>query len=79
MKVITIKQPHAGAIFTTPILKAYETRSWATSYRGPLAIHAGKRLDDDAAVARWEAFTGKTAHREDAIPPKRSRGSRPRR
>ncbi len=33
----------------------------------------------DAAVARWEAFTGITAHREDRIPAPKPRGSRKRR
>ena len=28
--------------------KRYETRHWATKYRGPLAIHAAKRIDGDA-------------------------------
>jgi hypothetical protein len=27
-------------------LKQYETRSWATPYRGPLAIHAARRPPD---------------------------------
>jgi activating signal cointegrator 1 len=46
MKVLTVRQPHAQAIFAR--LKLYETRSWSTSYRGPLAIHAGLALDTEA-------------------------------
>lgn len=41
MKAITLWQPWAWLVAEG--LKQYETRSWATSYRGPLAIHAGKR------------------------------------
>ena len=38
MKAITIWQPWATLL---PLgIKLYETRSWATSYRGPIAIHA---------------------------------------
>lgn len=38
MKAFTLYQPYAAAIALG--LKKYETRSWATKYRGPLAIHA---------------------------------------
>ena len=38
MKAITIWQPYAQAIALG--LKKFETRSWATKYRGKLAIHA---------------------------------------
>lgn len=41
MKAITLWQPWASAI--TLGVKTIETRSWATSYRGPLAIHAAAR------------------------------------
>ena len=38
MKAITIWQPWASLL---PLnIKLFETRSWATSYRGPIAIHA---------------------------------------
>lgn len=40
MKAITLHQPWASAIALG--LKGYETRSWAPTYRGLLAIHAGK-------------------------------------
>ncbi|MBP2643945.1 MAG: hypothetical protein H6Q67_1832 [Firmicutes bacterium] len=42
MKAITIMQPWASLIACGA--KHIETRSWATKYRGPLAIHAGKSL-----------------------------------
>lgn len=41
MKAITIWQPYASLIEYR--LKKYETRSWKTSYRGPLLIHSGQR------------------------------------
>jgi hypothetical protein len=43
MKAITILQPHASLIAVGA--KRYETRSWKTNYRGPIAIHAGKNRD----------------------------------
>jgi hypothetical protein len=55
MKAISLWQPWASAIAVGA--KRIETRSWTTSYRGPLAIHAAKRcilsefeeFDDDLA------------------------------
>ena len=44
MKAITIWQPWASLLACGA--KQYETRSWSTSYRGPIAIHAAKRLFD---------------------------------
>ena len=41
MKTISLWQPWASAIAAG--VKMVETRSWGTSYRGPLAIHAAKR------------------------------------
>ena len=41
MKAITVWQPWASLLVSGR--KRYETRSWATSYRGPIAIHAAKR------------------------------------
>lgn len=41
LKAITLWQPWASAMAAG--LKTVETRSWATSYRGPLAIHASAR------------------------------------
>lgn len=43
MKVITIKQPWASLIIAG--YKKYEFRSWKTSYRGEILIHAGKGID----------------------------------
>lgn len=46
MKAVTIKQPWATLIALGE--KKFETRSWATKYRGPIAIHAGKSVDKEA-------------------------------
>lgn len=46
MKAITIHQPWATLIALR--LKVFETRGWPTKYRGPLAIHAGKKIDLEA-------------------------------
>lgn len=40
MKAITIWQPWASLIAVGA--KKFETRPWATNYRGPIAIHAAK-------------------------------------
>lgn len=42
MKAISLTQPWATLVAIGA--KTIETRSWATSYRGPLAIHAAKGL-----------------------------------
>jgi hypothetical protein len=44
---ITLHQPFASLIACGA--KTIETRGWYTPYRGPLAIHAGKRWDEDVA------------------------------
>lgn len=43
MKCLTVKQPYAWAIIAGH--KRVENRSWSTSFRGRLLIHAGKSLD----------------------------------
>lgn len=42
MKALTICQPRATLVALCA--KCIETRNWATTYRGPLAIHAGAGL-----------------------------------
>lgn len=42
IKALTITQPYATLIAIKA--KRFETRSWSTSYRGPLAIHAATTL-----------------------------------
>lgn len=50
MKALTIRQPWASLISLG--VKRIETRSWSTSFRGPLAIHAGKAWP--VPVAEWQ-------------------------
>lgn len=45
MKTLTLIQPWATLIMIGA--KKIETRSWSTKYRGPIAIHAGKKIDND--------------------------------
>jgi activating signal cointegrator 1 len=51
MKIISLWQPWATLIAIN--LKNYETRSWGTSYRGLIAIHAAKRKMGDAERRVW--------------------------
>src|SRR5260221_11478992 len=48
MKSLTVMQPWAPLVALGA--KRIETRSWSTSYRGPLAIHASSRISREAAV-----------------------------
>lgn len=49
MKAITLWQPFASLIAVEA--KRFETRSWSTHYRGPLAIHAAKRKPEGFSTA----------------------------
>lgn len=49
MKALSIMQPWAWLIVNGH--KDIENRSWATKYRGPVLIHAGKRMDAHALAA----------------------------
>lgn len=46
MKILTLTQPWASLVAWG--VKRYETRSWSTSFRGPLGIHAAKGFPRDA-------------------------------
>jgi hypothetical protein len=48
MKALSLWQPWASAMAVGA--KTIETRSWGTSYRGPLAIHAAKRCIKDELI-----------------------------
>ncbi|MEG6521107.1 ASCH domain-containing protein [Desulfotomaculum sp. 1211_IL3151] len=50
MKTITLWQPWASLVAIGA--KKIETRSWATKHRGPLAIHAAKKVDTNVCVKR---------------------------
>lgn len=56
--VLSIKQPWAQLILEG--IKDVEVRSWATSYRGPIWIHTGQKVDDYAMTrfGRTGLFTG---------------------
>jgi activating signal cointegrator 1 len=43
---LSVLQPWASLVAIGA--KRYETRSWRTDYRGPIAIHASKKLDRQA-------------------------------
>lgn len=51
VKALSIMQPWAWLIVNRH--KAIENRDWPTRYRGPVAIHAGKRIDEscDASLS----------------------------
>lgn len=44
MKALSIQQPWAWLIVNG--FKRVENRRWKTGYKGPLAIHAGKKFDN---------------------------------
>lgn len=48
MKALSLIQPWASLI--VDLRKPWETRSWDTKYRGPLAIHAGAKIDKQACL-----------------------------
>lgn len=45
-KALSIMQPWAWLIVNG--YKSIENRDWPTRFRGPVAIHAGKKIDSDA-------------------------------
>jgi hypothetical protein len=55
MKAVSILQPWAALVLAGA--KRFETRGWHTTHRGPLAVHAGRRLSPAArALCRREPF-----------------------
>lgn len=55
MRAITIMQPWASLIAVRA--KRYETRSWKTNYRGPLAIHSSLNFPASARqLCKCEPF-----------------------
>lgn len=51
MKALTLHQPWASLVAFG--VKSIETRSWSTSYRGPLAIHAGLAQPKQMDLGVW--------------------------
>ena len=60
MKAITIRQPWATLIAVGA--KQYETRSWRTTYLGPLAIHSSKTFN--IHDRKWASFLSRPLARE---------------
>lgn len=56
LKALTVHAPWAWAMIHGP--KRVENRSWGTSHRGPLAIHAGVSTASDEAAAALFASLG---------------------
>ena len=56
MKAITLHQPWASLIAVG--VKQYETRGWPTAYRGTVAIHAGKTVDEVMVDQLWDEEWG---------------------
>lgn len=65
MKCLTLHQPWASLVAAG--VKRIETRSWSTSYRGPLAIHAAKRSmnGDPDALGLWWSYHDALVRHED--------------
>ena len=57
MKALTVLQPWASLIAIGA--KRIETRSWYTNYRGPLAIHAGKKMTHEQVLLAILDSTGR--------------------
>lgn len=66
MKALTVCQPHASALMFGP--KRYENRTWSTSYRGPVLIHAGKNRKWMTYNAREFYAERDFAYRETELP-----------
>lgn len=60
MKAISLWQPWASLVAIGS--KRFETRSWPTNYRGPVAIHAAKRwTKDQIRLVQREPFAAALA------------------
>ena len=58
MKAITVRQPWAWAIIFGQKDVENRTRNIAGSYRGPVVIHAAKRIEEDEFVDALRFFDG---------------------
>lgn len=65
MKAISLWQPWASAMALG--FKKIETRSWSTNYRGPLFIHAAKKVIKWPSLYIQKVFD-KTAFQPDDLP-----------
>lgn len=67
MKALTLTQPWATLVMAG--VKRIETRSWQTSHRGRIAIHAAKAMDIEAAdLAERSRRFGLIATKPEALP-----------
>jgi len=69
MKAITLWQPWATLLAIG--VKPFETRSWPTRYRGPIAIHAGKTregLDLCRGLPEIEEALARAGYTLDTLP-----------
>jgi activating signal cointegrator 1 len=67
MKVLSMIQPWAS-LFVLGEAK-YETRSWRTNYRGPLAIHTSKKLDKAVCShVAIQSLLGRNGYTEENLP-----------
>lgn len=68
IKAISLHQPWASAIAIGA--KSIETRDWETGHRGPLAIHAARRLvkSDLAQLAKLDCWQAALAPLGDGAP-----------
>lgn len=67
MKALSLHQPYASLIAARA--KRFETRGWATSYRGPLVICAAKRKITGEALELFQVTGFNWALRSVASPP----------
>ena len=63
VKAISIMQPWSWLIVNGH--KDIENRDWPTRFRGPVAIHAGKKLDESAWVSVTRGYHPVTNERID--------------
>ncbi len=72
MKALTLWQPWASMCVLRgnngTILKEHETRSWGTTYRGPLAIHAAKRPVDPYEIVGVDAILAENGINYSKLP-----------
>lgn len=63
LKALSIRQPWAWAILHAG--KDVENRTWNTSYRGPLLVHAAGTLQPDVHLPAWcaQPVAGALVHR----------------
>jgi hypothetical protein len=65
IKALSVRQPFAWLIVHG--FKPVEYRSWPTSYRGPLAIHAGGRVLSRSEFDEVEADFGLSIPRDELV------------